>query len=57
MSVHTGYLPTLYDFHFDGTKKKWVTWSSLVTKYVHSPDVKFIDILGKASMHVCSAKN
>uniref|UniRef100_A0A674DLM6 Dynein axonemal heavy chain 10 n=1 Tax=Salmo trutta TaxID=8032 RepID=A0A674DLM6_SALTR len=40
-----GYLPTLYDFHFDGTKKKWVTWSSLVTKYVHSPDVKFIDIL------------
>ncbi|XP_030648846.1 dynein heavy chain 10, axonemal [Chanos chanos] len=40
-----GYLPTLYDFHFDGTTKKWVPWSSLVTKYIHSPEVKFIDIL------------
>ncbi|KAL0979348.1 hypothetical protein UPYG_G00183960 [Umbra pygmaea] len=39
------YLPTLYDFHFDETKKKWVTWSSLVTTYDHSPNVKFIDIL------------
>uniref|UniRef100_A0AAY5K1P1 AAA+ ATPase domain-containing protein n=1 Tax=Esox lucius TaxID=8010 RepID=A0AAY5K1P1_ESOLU len=39
------YMPTLYDFHFDETKKKWDTWSSLVTRYVHNPDVKFIDIL------------
>ncbi|XP_037633762.1 dynein heavy chain 10, axonemal [Sebastes umbrosus] len=40
-----GYLPTLYDFHFDGTKEKWVPWSSLVTKYVHNPEMKFADIL------------
>uniref|UniRef100_A0A8D3BG74 AAA+ ATPase domain-containing protein n=1 Tax=Scophthalmus maximus TaxID=52904 RepID=A0A8D3BG74_SCOMX len=40
-----GYLPTLYDFHFDGTHGKWVTWSSLVTKYVHDPEMKFADIL------------
>ncbi|XP_051514176.1 dynein axonemal heavy chain 10 [Myxocyprinus asiaticus] len=39
------YLPTLYDFHFDGTQKKWVPWSSMVSKYVHNPDMKFIDIL------------
>ncbi|XP_056113379.1 dynein axonemal heavy chain 10 [Rhinichthys klamathensis goyatoka] len=39
------YLPTLYDFHFDGTQKKWVPWSSMVSKYIHSPDMKFIDIL------------
>ncbi|XP_042277329.1 dynein axonemal heavy chain 10 isoform X2 [Thunnus maccoyii] len=40
-----GYLPTLYDFHFDGTQTKWVPWSSLVTKYIHNPDMKFADIL------------
>ncbi|KAG5280454.1 hypothetical protein AALO_G00060150 [Alosa alosa] len=40
-----GYLPTLYEFHFDVCKKKWVPWTSLVTRYVHCPDVKFIDIL------------
>ncbi|XP_071339029.1 dynein axonemal heavy chain 10 [Trachinotus anak] len=40
-----GYLPTLYDFHFDGTQEKWVPWSSLVTKYVHNPEMKFADIL------------
>ncbi|XP_071394424.1 dynein axonemal heavy chain 10, partial [Centroberyx affinis] len=40
-----GYLPTLYDFHFDGTEEKWVPWSSLVTKYIHNPEMKFIDIL------------
>ncbi|KAF3695797.1 Dynein heavy chain 10, axonemal Axonemal beta dynein heavy chain 10 Ciliary dynein heavy chain 10 [Channa argus] len=40
-----GYLPTLYDFHFDGTKQKWVPWSSLVTKYIHNPEMKFADIL------------
>lgn len=45
--VQTGYLPTLYDFHFDGTQNKWVTWSSLVTKYIHNPEMKFADILGK----------
>ncbi|XP_052412947.1 dynein axonemal heavy chain 10 [Carassius gibelio] len=39
------YLPTLYDFHFDGTQKKWVTWSSMVSKYIHNADMKFIDIL------------
>uniref|UniRef100_A0A669FBB8 Dynein axonemal heavy chain 10 n=1 Tax=Oreochromis niloticus TaxID=8128 RepID=A0A669FBB8_ORENI len=40
-----GYLPTLYDFHFDGTQGKWVPWSSLVPKYIHNPEMKFIDIL------------
>ncbi|XP_069565682.1 dynein axonemal heavy chain 10 [Brachyistius frenatus] len=40
-----GHLPTLYDFHFDGTRMKWVPWSSLVTKYIHNPEMKFIDIL------------
>ncbi|XP_054466216.1 dynein axonemal heavy chain 10 [Anoplopoma fimbria] len=40
-----GYLPTLYDFHFDGTQEKWVPWSSLVTKYIHNPEMKFADIL------------
>ncbi|KAM4616801.1 dynein axonemal heavy chain 10 [Polymixia lowei] len=40
-----GYLPTLYDFHFDGTQEKWVPWTSLVTKYIHNPEMKFIDIL------------
>ncbi|XP_072367150.1 dynein axonemal heavy chain 10 isoform X2 [Scyliorhinus torazame] len=40
-----GHLPTLYDFHFDDVKLKWIPWSKLVTKYVHDPQVKFIDIL------------
>ncbi|XP_022608125.1 dynein heavy chain 10, axonemal [Seriola dumerili] len=40
-----GYQPTLYDFHFDGTQEKWVPWNSLVTKYVHNPEMKFADIL------------
>ncbi|XP_060895064.1 dynein axonemal heavy chain 10 [Labrus mixtus] len=40
-----GYLPTLYEFHFDGTQQKWVPWSSLVTKYIHNPQMKFADIL------------
>ncbi|XP_058491324.1 dynein axonemal heavy chain 10 [Solea solea] len=40
-----GYLATLYDFHFDGTQEKWVPWNSLVTKYIHNPEMKFSDIL------------
>uniref|UniRef100_A0A1A8GI94 Dynein, axonemal, heavy chain 10 n=1 Tax=Nothobranchius korthausae TaxID=1143690 RepID=A0A1A8GI94_9TELE len=40
-----GYLPTLYDFHFDGTQEKWVPWSSLVARYAHNPKTKFADIL------------
>ncbi|XP_075882096.1 dynein axonemal heavy chain 10-like isoform X2 [Nelusetta ayraudi] len=40
-----GYLKSLYDFHFDGTQNKWVPWSSLVTKYIHDPQMKFADIL------------
>nr|XP_061803884.1 dynein axonemal heavy chain 10-like [Nerophis lumbriciformis] len=40
-----GNLPTLYDFHFHETKQKWVPWTSLVTKYVHNPEMKFVDIL------------
>ncbi|XP_061907302.1 dynein axonemal heavy chain 10-like isoform X2 [Entelurus aequoreus] len=39
------HLPTLYDFHFDELKQKWVPWSSLVAKYIHNPDMKFFDIL------------
>ncbi|KAE8635010.1 hypothetical protein XENTR_v10002490 [Xenopus tropicalis] len=37
--------PTIYDFHFDGEKKKWIPWSKLVPKYIHKPEEKFIDIL------------
>ncbi|XP_063271579.1 dynein axonemal heavy chain 10 [Prinia subflava] len=40
-----GQLPTLYDFHFDGTQKRWVPWMQLVPEYVHDPEVKFLDIL------------
>ncbi|XP_028292993.1 dynein heavy chain 10, axonemal [Gouania willdenowi] len=40
-----GYLSTLYEFHFDGQKEKWVPWSSLVSEYVHNPEMKFVDIL------------
>ncbi|XP_053509735.1 dynein axonemal heavy chain 10 isoform X2 [Ictalurus furcatus] len=40
-----GFLPTLYDFHFDASVKKWTPWSSLVPKYIHDPDMNFIDIL------------
>ncbi|XP_028270606.1 dynein heavy chain 10, axonemal isoform X2 [Parambassis ranga] len=40
-----GYLPMLYDFHFDGTQEKWVPWSSLVATYIHNPEMKFADIL------------
>ncbi|XP_051490092.1 dynein axonemal heavy chain 10 [Apus apus] len=40
-----GQLPTLYDFHFDGLKKKWVPWMKLVPEYVHNPQMKFLDIL------------
>ncbi|XP_069353305.1 dynein axonemal heavy chain 10 isoform X1 [Eulemur rufifrons] len=40
-----GHLPTLYDFHFDGTRGQWVPWSKLVPEYVHSHERKFIDIL------------
>ncbi|CAH2295752.1 dynein heavy chain 10, axonemal [Pelobates cultripes] len=40
-----GQLPTIYDFHFDGEKKKWIPWSKLVPQYIHKSDVKFIDIL------------
>ncbi|XP_077456872.1 dynein axonemal heavy chain 10-like [Stigmatopora argus] len=40
-----GYLPSLFDFHFDGTQQKWVPWSSLVATYIHNHDIKFADIL------------
>lgn len=46
-SFPAGHLPTLYDFHFDSTRKKWIPWNQLVPDYVHSPERKFIDILGK----------
>uniref|UniRef100_A0A3B3TNK4 Dynein axonemal heavy chain 10 n=1 Tax=Poecilia latipinna TaxID=48699 RepID=A0A3B3TNK4_9TELE len=39
------YLPTMFDFHFDGVKMKWVPWSALVEKYTHNPEMKFADIL------------
>ncbi|XP_043967273.1 dynein axonemal heavy chain 10 [Gambusia affinis] len=39
------YLPTLFDFHFDGVQMKWVPWSSLVEKYIHNPEMKYADIL------------
>lgn len=47
MFLSVGYLPTLYEFHFDATQEKWVPWSSLVPKYIHDPEMKFSDILGK----------
>ncbi|XP_009082982.1 PREDICTED: dynein heavy chain 10, axonemal, partial [Acanthisitta chloris] len=40
-----GQLPTLYDFHFDGSQKTWVPWMRLVPEYIHKPEVKFLDIL------------
>ncbi|XP_066466098.1 dynein axonemal heavy chain 10 [Tiliqua scincoides] len=40
-----GQLPTLYDFHFRKKIRKWVPWSKLVPEYIHSPEVRFIDIL------------
>eukprot|EP00062_Callorhinchus_milii_P021625 gi/632978548/ref/XP_007905975.1/ PREDICTED: dynein heavy chain 10, axonemal [Callorhinchus milii] len=40
-----GQYPTIFDFHFDGEKLKWVPWKNLVTKYVYDPLVKFVDIL------------
>ncbi|KAM5191717.1 dynein axonemal heavy chain 10 [Mantella aurantiaca] len=40
-----GNLPTIYDFHFHGEKKKWIPWSKLVPKYIHKSEEKFIDIL------------
>lgn len=46
-----GQLPTLYDFHFEGRTKRWVPWSSLVPQYHHSPEVRFIDILGKGELN------
>ena len=42
----TGQLPTLYDFHFDSTQKKWIPWNQLVPEYVHSHKRRFVDILG-----------
>lgn len=43
----TGHLPTMYDFHFDSTRKKWIPWNKLVPEYVHVHERKFIDILGE----------
>uniref|UniRef100_A0A8D0HBM0 Dynein axonemal heavy chain 10 n=1 Tax=Sphenodon punctatus TaxID=8508 RepID=A0A8D0HBM0_SPHPU len=40
-----GQLPTLYEFHFDGNKKRWVPWSKLVPEYFHNPEERFLDIL------------
>uniref|UniRef100_A0A8C9FH70 Dynein axonemal heavy chain 10 n=1 Tax=Pavo cristatus TaxID=9049 RepID=A0A8C9FH70_PAVCR len=40
-----GQLPTLYDFHFDGSQKQWVPWMKLVPEYIHDPQRKFLDIL------------
>nr|DBA23158.1 TPA: hypothetical protein GDO54_014099 [Pyxicephalus adspersus] len=40
-----GHLPTIYEFHFDGEKKKWIPWTKLVPKYIHKSEEKFIDIL------------
>ncbi|KAK2497325.1 hypothetical protein MC885_009648 [Smutsia gigantea] len=40
-----GHRPTLYDFHFDPTRKKWIPWNKLVPEYVHDRERKFIDIL------------
>ncbi|KAM9193992.1 dynein axonemal heavy chain 10 [Dugong dugon] len=40
-----GQLPTLYDFHFDSKRKKWIPWSRLVPEYIHVHEKKFIDIL------------
>uniref|UniRef100_A0A8C6ZHZ5 Dynein axonemal heavy chain 10 n=1 Tax=Nothoprocta perdicaria TaxID=30464 RepID=A0A8C6ZHZ5_NOTPE len=40
-----GQLPTLYDFHFDVLKKRWIPWMKLVPEYIHIPQKKFLDIL------------
>ncbi|XP_076453104.1 dynein axonemal heavy chain 10-like [Babylonia areolata] len=36
---------SLYEFFWDGEAKKWVPWSKLVPKYIHSPEAKFYEIL------------
>uniref|UniRef100_A0A673VC35 Dynein axonemal heavy chain 10 n=1 Tax=Suricata suricatta TaxID=37032 RepID=A0A673VC35_SURSU len=40
-----GHLPTMYDFHFDSARKKWIPWNNLVPEYVHVHERKFVDIL------------
>ncbi|KAI5166248.1 Dynein Heavy Chain 10, Axonemal [Manis pentadactyla] len=45
LTLANGHLPTLYDFHFDPTWKKWIPWNKLVPEYVHDRERKFIDIL------------
>ncbi|XP_021113286.1 dynein heavy chain 10, axonemal isoform X3 [Heterocephalus glaber] len=40
-----GHLPTLYDFHFDSKRNKWVPWGNLVPEYIHDHQRKFINIL------------
>lgn len=49
----TAQLPTLYDFHFDSTQKRWIPWSLLVPEYIHMPEKKFIDILGQSELPHC----
>ena len=36
---------TLFDFYYNDEQKVWLTWKSMVPKYVHDPDRKFNEIL------------
>uniref|UniRef100_G3SMY8 Dynein axonemal heavy chain 10 n=1 Tax=Loxodonta africana TaxID=9785 RepID=G3SMY8_LOXAF len=44
-TLHLRQLPSLYDFHFDSKRKKWIPWNRLVPEYIHVHEKKFIDIL------------
>lgn len=42
--IPTG-LPTLYDYYFDIDLNAWVSWISVVPKYVHDPGMTYNEIL------------
>lgn len=38
-------LPTLYEYFFDVEQRVWVSWMSVVPKYVHNPEMRYNEIL------------
>uniref|UniRef100_A0A1X7UR28 AAA+ ATPase domain-containing protein n=1 Tax=Amphimedon queenslandica TaxID=400682 RepID=A0A1X7UR28_AMPQE len=39
------FLPTLYEYYYDGTSSKWIPWSDRVPEYVHEIERRFNEIL------------
>lgn len=39
------YLPTLYEYYYDGPSSKWIPWSDKVPEYIHEIDRRFNEIL------------